>query len=79
MPYDANLVVGSKFLIYLHILFLSVVGVQAALELEDDEDNGGFAKLVGGGGWIDEIIADCAATVILDGILVSYEGKTNYS
>ena len=36
--------------IYLHILFLSAVGVQAALELEDDEDNGGFAKLVGGGG-----------------------------
>ena len=40
-------------------MFLSDVGEQAALELDDEEDNGGLVNPVGGGGWTDEFMAFC--------------------
>ena len=51
--------------------FLSAVGVHAVLELEDEEDKGGFVNPVGGGGWFDELINVCGG--MFDGNFVSTE------
>ena len=53
----------------LHGLFLSGVGEHAALELDEEEDNGGFVNPVGGGGWTDELMAVCR--VLFDGSFAS--------
>lgn len=41
---------GSKYCCIIDGLFLSEIGMHATLELEDEEDNGGFVNPVGGGG-----------------------------
>ena len=53
----------------LHGLFLSGVGEHSALELDEEEDNGGFVNPVGGGGWTDELMAVCR--VLFDGSFAS--------
>ena len=60
----------------IHGLFLSEIGMHATLELEDEEDNGGFVNPVGGGGWADDwFIIFCSAT--FDGIFESIKDWEN--